>query len=152
MNKESKQVIVMRKDLNMRKGKMVAQGAHASLKAVIDSGYIDNISEHISLLNIYNDCKEKKANDSCYNYIDINTFETVKKNVKEYSNFYKKINYRIIKSELPIKEPYSNTKDNIYYVLALSNFLSDLRYTLVTVARNVSLTIYIFVFISSIST
>jgi len=33
----SKQVIVMRKDLNMRKGKMVAQGAHASMKAVLDS-------------------------------------------------------------------------------------------------------------------
>lgn len=30
-----KQVIVIRKDLNMRKGKMVAQGAHASLMAVI---------------------------------------------------------------------------------------------------------------------
>ncbi len=30
----AKQVIVMRKDLNMRKGKMVAQGAHASLGAV----------------------------------------------------------------------------------------------------------------------
>ena len=29
----TKQVIVMRKDLNMRKGKMVAQGAHASLAA-----------------------------------------------------------------------------------------------------------------------
>ena len=28
------QVIVMRKDLNMRKGKMVAQGAHASLRAL----------------------------------------------------------------------------------------------------------------------
>jgi peptidyl-tRNA hydrolase, PTH2 family len=28
-----KQVIVLRKDLNMRKGKMVAQGAHASLGA-----------------------------------------------------------------------------------------------------------------------
>jgi PTH2 family peptidyl-tRNA hydrolase len=34
--KTSKQVIVMRKDLNMRKGKMVAQGAHASMKAVLD--------------------------------------------------------------------------------------------------------------------
>ncbi len=32
----SKQVIVMRKDLNMRKGKMVAQGAHASMKAILD--------------------------------------------------------------------------------------------------------------------
>ena len=34
MNK-TKQVIVMRKDLNMRKGKMVAQGAHASLGAIL---------------------------------------------------------------------------------------------------------------------
>lgn len=31
-----KQVIVMRKDLNMRKGKMIAQGAHASLKVLLD--------------------------------------------------------------------------------------------------------------------
>ncbi len=30
-----KQVIVMRKDLNMRKGKMVAQGAHASIKDLV---------------------------------------------------------------------------------------------------------------------
>jgi PTH2 family peptidyl-tRNA hydrolase len=33
MERISKQVIVMRKDLNMRKGKMVAQGSHASLGA-----------------------------------------------------------------------------------------------------------------------
>ena len=33
---ESKQVIVMRKDLNMRKGKMIAQGSHASMKALLD--------------------------------------------------------------------------------------------------------------------
>jgi PTH2 family peptidyl-tRNA hydrolase len=31
-----KQVIVMRKDLNMRKGKMIAQGAHASMKVFLD--------------------------------------------------------------------------------------------------------------------
>ena len=30
---ELKQVIILRKDLNMRKGKMVAQGSHASLKS-----------------------------------------------------------------------------------------------------------------------
>lgn len=35
---EYKQVIVLRKDLNMRKGKMVAQGAHASLGAVLNNG------------------------------------------------------------------------------------------------------------------
>ena len=31
MENNSKQVIVMRKDLGMRKGKMIAQGAHASM-------------------------------------------------------------------------------------------------------------------------
>lgn len=34
---ELKQVIVMRKDLGMRKGKMIAQGAHASVEAVLMS-------------------------------------------------------------------------------------------------------------------
>ncbi len=33
-----KQVIVLRKDLNMRKGKMVAQGAHASMAAILGQG------------------------------------------------------------------------------------------------------------------
>jgi PTH2 family peptidyl-tRNA hydrolase len=32
-----KQIIIIRKDLNMRKGKMVAQGAHASIKATVDN-------------------------------------------------------------------------------------------------------------------
>ena len=36
--RNAKQVIVMRKDLNMRKGKMIAQGAHASLKVLLDRG------------------------------------------------------------------------------------------------------------------
>jgi PTH2 family peptidyl-tRNA hydrolase len=39
---EPKQVIVMRKDLGMRKGKMIAQGAHAAMSVVIaeyDKGY-----------------------------------------------------------------------------------------------------------------
>jgi len=35
---EHKQTIVLRKDLNMRKGKMIAQGAHASLRAVLQLG------------------------------------------------------------------------------------------------------------------
>lgn len=34
----NKQVIVLRKDLNMRKGKMVAQGSHASLAAILHRG------------------------------------------------------------------------------------------------------------------
>jgi PTH2 family peptidyl-tRNA hydrolase len=39
--RRAKQVIVMRKDLNMRKGKMIAQGAHASLKVLLDAGTVD---------------------------------------------------------------------------------------------------------------
>jgi PTH2 family peptidyl-tRNA hydrolase len=35
---EHKQIIVLRKDLNMRKGKMIAQGAHASLRAILKLG------------------------------------------------------------------------------------------------------------------
>ncbi len=38
----AKQVIVIRKDLNMRKGKMVAQGAHASLMAVLGETHEPN--------------------------------------------------------------------------------------------------------------
>ena len=38
MKGERKQVIVLRKDLGMRKGKMVAQGAHASLGAILREG------------------------------------------------------------------------------------------------------------------
>jgi PTH2 family peptidyl-tRNA hydrolase len=36
MSQLAKQVIVMRKDLNMRRGKMIAQGAHASMKVLLD--------------------------------------------------------------------------------------------------------------------
>jgi PTH2 family peptidyl-tRNA hydrolase len=38
---EHKQTIVLRKDLNMRKGKMVAQGAHASMRAILMLGHQD---------------------------------------------------------------------------------------------------------------
>lgn len=41
VTKAAKQVIVMRKDLGMRKGKMIAQGAHASLKVLLDAGEPD---------------------------------------------------------------------------------------------------------------
>lgn len=36
---EYKQVILIRKDLNMSPGKMIAQGAHASLAAALDDSY-----------------------------------------------------------------------------------------------------------------
>ena len=40
-DRRPKQVIVMRKDLGMRKGKMIAQGAHASMKVLLDAGTLD---------------------------------------------------------------------------------------------------------------
>jgi len=48
---EHKQVIVLRKDLNMRKGKMVAQGAHASMGAIL------------GLCQVKNDMLELKMDD-----------------------------------------------------------------------------------------
>jgi peptidyl-tRNA hydrolase, PTH2 family len=36
IDEQIKQVIVMRNDLNMRKGKMIAQGAHAAVMAVMN--------------------------------------------------------------------------------------------------------------------
>lgn len=39
-NKPPKQVLVVRKDLNMRKGKIAAQCAHASMKVLLDKANI----------------------------------------------------------------------------------------------------------------
>jgi PTH2 family peptidyl-tRNA hydrolase len=41
---KSKQVIIIRKDLNMRKGKMVAQGAHASMKVILDRMFVSRLT------------------------------------------------------------------------------------------------------------
>jgi len=45
-----KQIIVLRKDLNMRKGKMVAQGSHASLAALLN--LMDKSNPDIYTLNL----------------------------------------------------------------------------------------------------
>lgn len=42
-----KQIIILRKDLNMRKGKMIAQGCHASMAAILNLGKIDETGLHI---------------------------------------------------------------------------------------------------------
>lgn len=73
-----KQVIVVRKDLKMRKGKLAAQVAHASLKAIIneehevindpriiewmDSSYtkvVVSVENEQELLNVYNIAKSR---------------------------------------------------------------------------------------------
>lgn len=45
----AKQVIVMRKDLNMRKGKMIAQGAHASMRVLLEAGAPDNARQTFTI-------------------------------------------------------------------------------------------------------
>jgi len=49
-NNEPKQVIVVRKDLNMRKGKIAAQASHASLGAILN--YQVNTEQDLMMLNI----------------------------------------------------------------------------------------------------
>ena len=49
---ETKQVIVIRKDLNMRKGKMIAQGAHASMKVILDTMINLEGHDNIKILNM----------------------------------------------------------------------------------------------------
>jgi len=53
-----KQVIILRKDLNMRKGKMVAQGAHASMAVFFNRRYPE--WEHDDFIKIRIDEKEWK--------------------------------------------------------------------------------------------
>lgn len=47
-----KQVIVLRKDLTMRKGKIIAQGAHASLQVILD--FMQKKTETEYILNVNN--------------------------------------------------------------------------------------------------
>lgn len=46
---DTKQIIIIRKDLGMRKGKMIAQGAHASMKVFFDRAFTIPYSMTISL-------------------------------------------------------------------------------------------------------
>ena len=65
MSYDVKQVIVMRKDLNMRKGKMVAQGAHASMKALLHAmsrEFFDGYGDK-------GQCFEYKLNDRTNSYM-----------------------------------------------------------------------------------
>jgi len=43
-----KQILVVRKDLNMRKGKMCAQTAHASLKVTLENLYHPEVKEWLA--------------------------------------------------------------------------------------------------------
>jgi len=70
----SKQVIVMRKDLNMRKGKMIAQGSHASMACLLNnmSEYDGRGKGNEDLLLNHKDLREKfgkAVGDSFWDYV-----------------------------------------------------------------------------------
>lgn len=60
MNKTYKQVIVIRTDLNMRKGKMCSQAAHASLTSVLKILNDKNVSELEIFDKWFNDNNQTK--------------------------------------------------------------------------------------------
>lgn len=49
MKKDIKQILILRKDLNMRKGKMIAQAAHACLGLILDAQRQNKVSEPMKL-------------------------------------------------------------------------------------------------------
>lgn len=95
MKSERKQVIVLRKDLNMRKGKMVAQGAHASLGAILHNGKLKSnpdvdawlegrftkicvsVGSEEELLEIYNQAGLAKLNRSLITDAGLTEFDGV---------------------------------------------------------------------------
>jgi len=60
MTQPLKQVICVRKDLNMRKGKMIAQGAHASLMA-----YLSACGSRDSIMVVYEWLQNNKQTKIC---------------------------------------------------------------------------------------
>ena len=71
-----KQVIVIRKDLNMRKGKMVAQGSHASIAFLTNkirlhsskqnSGFPDMSINSVDFMSTLNDVQKEWINGSFF--------------------------------------------------------------------------------------
>jgi len=53
-----KQVIILRKDLNMRKGKMVAQGAHASMAVLLNAGEVSDRDDSWFEISMNDDMKQ----------------------------------------------------------------------------------------------
>lgn len=48
MSREAKQILVVRKDLHMRKGKIAAQCAHASMKVLLDQTFTSQLGDGIT--------------------------------------------------------------------------------------------------------
>lgn len=67
-----KQVIVMRTDLNMRKGKMIAQGSHASMAFLTRQGWFD--SEGFKNDNLMNEKEAEQWMQEGFTKICVKTY------------------------------------------------------------------------------
>ena len=70
-----KQVIVLRKDLKMRKGKMVAQGAHASMAVILNKGKVVGYGDDRMEIYMNEDMKEWLNNDYAKICVGVNSEE-----------------------------------------------------------------------------
>lgn len=75
-----KQVIIIRTDLNMRKGKMVAQGSHACVKIIMD--IIQKGIPHIDQLNINDDILEWMIGDHAKIAVGVNSADELQELIK----------------------------------------------------------------------
>jgi peptidyl-tRNA hydrolase len=67
---DTKQIIIMRKDLNMRKGKMISQACHSTLKLYLDLCKIGGEGwELISLQRIYKNLNKKTNESISFNFV-----------------------------------------------------------------------------------
>ena len=112
--KDTKQVIVMRKDLNMRKGKMIAQGSHASLKAITDQMNKKTTFEHIC------DSKDKQDTWSLYLSHDLPLYQWFESSFKKICVY--------VKSEEELLDIHKKTlEENIPVALIEDNGLTEFK-------------------------
>lgn len=95
MSNERKQVIVIRRDLKMRRGKEIAQGAHASMAAILKNGNLRTdedtqawlsgrftkicvrVETEAELLEVYNKAGDLKLNRSLIKDAGLTEFDGV---------------------------------------------------------------------------
>lgn len=72
----TKQVIVIRKDLNMRKGKMIAQGSHAAMSFLTKGGRVDYDYQHVGRDDYFYKDLESKYVDEINHWLE-NSFRKI---------------------------------------------------------------------------
>jgi PTH2 family peptidyl-tRNA hydrolase len=96
---DMKQVIIVRKDLSMRKGKMIAQGAHASLMAYL----MTRPKYQTEWLESYGQAKICVGVDS----------------IEELMDIYQKANYAMLKAAIVLDEGRTEFREPTYTAICI---------------------------------